>query len=48
MKTPSKSRRQKQLTKTAYHEAGHAVALWELKFKIKKATIVPKGNTAGA
>ena len=47
MKTPSKSRRQKQLTKTAYHEAGHAVALWELKFKIKKATIVPKGNTAG-
>lgn len=32
---------------TAYHEAGHAFADWHFKFKVKKATIVPKGDSAG-
>ena len=31
----------------AYHEAGHAFADWHFKFKVKKATIVPKGDALG-
>jgi ATP-dependent Zn protease len=31
----------------AYHEAGHAFADWHFKFKVKKATIVPKDDAAG-
>jgi hypothetical protein len=49
MKTNTfKSRRQKQLTVIAYHEAGHAIAQWRLGFKIKEVTIVPKGDVAGS
>ena len=33
---------------TAYHEAGHAVADWRHGFKLKRATIVPKGDSAGS
>jgi Peptidase family M41 len=32
---------------TAYHEAGHAFADWRFHYKIKKMTIVPKGDAAG-
>ena len=32
----------------AYHEAGHAIAQWRLGFKIKKVTIIPKGEVAGS
>jgi len=32
---------------TAYHEAGHAFADWHFGYKVKRATIVPKGDTAG-
>jgi hypothetical protein len=32
---------------TAYHEAGHAFAIWHFGFKVKKATIVPKDDAAG-
>jgi hypothetical protein len=34
-------------TATAYHEAGHAFADWKHGYKIKRVTIVPKGDTAG-
>ena len=32
----------------AFHEAGHTVAQWNLGFKIKEVTIVPKGEVAGS
>ena len=32
---------------TAYHEAGHAFADWHFGFTVKRATIMPKGGTAG-
>jgi hypothetical protein len=32
---------------TAHHEAGHAFAGWHFGFKVKKATIVPKDDSAG-
>jgi hypothetical protein len=32
----------------AYHEAGHAVADWKHGFKLKRVTIVPRGDTAGS
>ena len=37
-----------QLKATAYHEAGHAVAFDRFGFKIKKVTIVRKGERLGA
>ena len=37
-----------QLKATAYHEAGHAVAFERFGFKIKKVTIVRKGEYLGA
>jgi hypothetical protein len=46
--TGRRDRAARQLSTTAYHEAGHAVADWKLGFKIRQVTIVPKGGAAGS
>jgi ATP-dependent Zn protease len=50
MKVEHERRRRKTLAKTAYHEAGHAVASYYLFHRIKKVTIVPdkKNDNAGS
>lgn len=35
------------LLHTAYHEAGHAFADWKFGFKVKRASIAPKGDSSG-
>ena len=37
----------KALRSVAYHEAGHAVAAWEVSLPIKTLSIVPEADTAG-
>jgi ATP-dependent Zn protease len=45
--TGSRDRTGRQLSATAYHEAGHAFFDWKFHFKIKQVTIVPGDASLG-
>ena len=41
-------KRTKRLKATAYHEAGHAIARWQFRFMVYRATIITTGDEAGS
>lgn len=41
------ARKMSELERTAYHEAGHAVAAYSMRRRIRAVSIIPEGNTLG-